>query len=219
VFTGLVLGLGTVTDRRPSVAGQVLAITADFPLDDPLEGESIACNGACLTARNINGASFLADVSPETLDKTTLGRLARGSRINLERALRLGDRFGGHMVSGHVDCVGRVEDRVRQGEYTLFTFSIAAEQTRYVVGKGSIAINGVSLTVNSCQADRLMVSIIPHTLAETNLGLLRKGDGVNIEVDIIGKYVERLLAPQHSAAAVKLSGIDSAFLAEHGFLK
>jgi len=196
----------------------VFLLEADFDLADPEEGESIAVNGVCLTARDIKGNSFLVDVSPETLSRTELGDLQTGSRVNLERALRLSDRLGGHLVSGHIDTQGRVEERRSEGDFTLFTFSLSRSLTKYVIEKGSVAINGVSLTVNSCQEERFTVSIIPHTLAVTTLGELQPGDRVNIEVDIIGKYVEKLLAVKSDPAGTG-SKINAAFLAEHGFLK
>ena len=218
MFTGIIEGRGSIQLAQASGGGMVFLLEADFDLTDPEEGESIAVNGVCLTARDIKGNSFLVDVSPESLSCTSLGTLKMGSRVNLERALRLSDRLGGHMVSGHVDTQGRVEDRSSKGDFTLFTFSLSHSLVKYVIEKGSVAINGVSLTVNSCQGEQFTVSIIPHTLAVTTLGELKQGDMVNIEVDIIGKYVEKLLADKsdHAGAGSK---INSAFLAEHGFLR
>jgi riboflavin synthase len=216
MFTGIIQGLGTLFEKRPAGGGMIFGLEADFVLTDPEEGESIAVNGACLTARNITGRRFYVDVSPESLARTILGRLQTGNRVNLERALRLSDRLGGHLVSGHVDAMGQVEQRRSAGDFTLFTFSLDSGLTRYVIEKGSITINGVSLTVNSCERDRFSVSIIPHTLAVTTLGALREGDLVNIEVDMIGKYVEKLLAEKAVGGGVQ-SRINPAFLAEHGF--
>lgn len=218
MFTGIIQGRGKVVRQQSSGGGKVFCLEADFDLEDPEEGESIAVNGVCLTARDIKGRSFLVDVSPETLSRTGLGNLKGGSLVNLERALRLSDRLGGHLVSGHVDAQGKVEERETVGDFTLFTFSLPRTLIKYVIEKGSVAINGVSLTVNSCTSDRFTVSIIPHTLVVTTLGDLKPGDMVNIEVDIIGKYVEKMLMDK-SEAAVKGSKINSAFLAEHGFLK
>jgi riboflavin synthase len=218
MFTGIIQGKGKVQRAQASGGGMVFLLETDFDLTDPEDGESIAVNGVCLTARDIKGNSFLVDVSPETLSRTGLAKLQSGSQVNLERALRLSDRLGGHMVSGHVDTQGRVEDRRNEGDFTLFTFSLSPSLVKYVIEKGSVAINGVSLTVNSCEGDRFTVSIIPHTLAVTTLGELKPGDRVNIEVDIIGKYVEKLLSDKagHPGSDSK---INSAFLAEHGFLK
>ena len=196
----------------------VFCLEADFDLTDPEEGESIAVNGTCLTAYDIAGRRFLVDVSPETLSRTCLGALGVGSQVNLERALRLADRLGGHLVSGHVDALGRVEERRPAGDFTLFTFSLDAGLSKYIIEKGSVTINGVSLTVNTCTGSRFSVSIIPHTLAVTTLGELKPGMLVNIEVDIIGKYVEKLLAEQ-AVPGDGASRINPAFLAEHGFLR
>lgn len=218
MFTGIIQGKGIVKRVQSTGRGMVFLLESDFDLADPEEGESIAVNGVCLTAYNIRGNSFSVDVSPESLSRTGLGGLATGSRVNLERALRLSDRLGGHLVSGHVDARGRVEDRRNDGDFTLFTFSLSRSLAKYVIEKGSVAINGVSLTVNSCLEERFTASIIPHTLAVTTLGDLKPGDMVNIEVDIIGKYVEKLLADK-SAHPESGSKINSAFLAEHGFLK
>lgn len=216
MFTGIIQGLGTLIEKRPAGGGMIFGLEADFELTDPEEGESIAVNGACLTARNIKGNRFYVDVSPESLRRTGLGRLQAGSKVNLERALRLCDRLGGHLVSGHVDAQGQVKERRAAGDFTVFTFTLDAGLTRYVIEKGSITINGVSLTVNACERDRFSVSIIPHTLAVTTLGALREGDWVNVEVDMIGKYVEKLLAEK--AVGSGSSRINPAFLAEHGFL-
>lgn len=217
MFTGIIQGFGTVAEKRAAGGGVVFALEADFDLTDPEEGESIAVNGTCLTARNITGNRFLADVSPESLSCTGMGSLSVGSRVNLERALRLSDRLGGHIVSGHIDGLATVEERRNAGDFTLFVFSLDPSLTKYVIAKGSITINGVSLTVNSCEHSRFSVSIIPHTLSITTLGELKQGDKVNIEVDIIGKYVEKLLGGNVNAQSGK-SAISSSFLAEHGFL-
>lgn len=219
MFTGIIEGVGRIGGKRTAGGGVVLDIEAGFVLADPREGESIATSGVCLTAYAIRGNRFSADVSPETLSRTKLGLLGPGDPVNLERALRLSDRLGGHIVSGHIDCLATVTSRKEVGDYTLFSFSLAKEQDRYIIEKGSIAIDGVSLTVNSCGAGTFAVSIIPHTLKETTLGGLKVGGKVNIEVDVIGKYVAKLLLP-----GTPLRGVDGAesinpeFLARHGFL-
>ena len=217
MFTGIIQGKGKIFETRSAGVGLVFGIEADFEISDPEEGESIAINGVCLTARNISGRRFHADVSPESLSKTNLGDMSVGSGVNLERALRLSDRLGGHLVSGHVDAVGEVIAKENLGNFTIFTFRIPAGLNRYIIQKGSITIDGISLTVNSCDQQTFSVSIIPHTMQVTMLGHLDQGSKVNLEVDIIGKYVEKLLTTENSVN--KGSAISTSFLAEHGFLK
>jgi len=156
-------------------------------------GDSISVNGVCLTATTA-GRTLLFDLSPETVKSSNLGELKTNEKVNLERALRLSDRLGGHMVTGHVDTIGAIKDRREAGEYTLYSFSASPEILKYIVKKGSVAIDGISLTVTGVDDRSFSVSIIPHTLTATNIGDKRRGDKVNIEVDIIGKYVEKLLA-------------------------
>jgi len=218
MFTGIVAGTGILRGKRGAGGGLAFDLEAGFDLADPEEGESIAINGVCLTAYTIKGHRFIVDVSPESLARTTLGDLGVGSPVNMERALRLSDRLGGHIVSGHVDCVATVREKRSTGAFTLFSFSLPEQWNRYVIEKGSVTIDGVSLTVNSCSAGRFEVSIIPHTLQQTTLGRLKIGNSVNIEVDIIGKYVEKLLAVQLVTSSGQEQGkINPAFLAEHGF--
>ena len=219
MFTGIILGKGTIFEKRPAGGGMLFGIAADFDLPEPEEGESIAVNGVCLTAREIKGRRFLVDVSPESLSRTNLGNLTTGSVVNLERALRLSDRLGGHMVSGHVDAASEVLERKPLGDFVLFTFAVPQGFGRYIIEKGSIAIDGISLTVNHVDDKTFAVSIIPHTLMVTTLGAIKAGDRVNIEVDLIGKYVEKLLAAKEGEGAGHGSRINPAFLAEHGFLK
>lgn len=219
MFTGIIQGKGRLLEKRPSGGGMLFMIEADFELTDPEEGESIACNGVCLTAKEIRGRRFTVDVSPESLGRTNLGEKATGSLLNLERALRLSDRLGGHLVSGHVDGVAKVLSRKPEGDFVRFVFSIPPDCDRYIIEKGSITIDGISLTVNGCDASTFTVAIIPHTLEVTTLGTLQQGGEVNIEVDLIGKYVEKLLSVKDEDGAASGSGINPAFLAENGFLK
>ncbi len=217
MFTGIVEGLGTIRDVRSQGKGLVFTIEPDFALEDPQTGESIAVNGVCLTATTISQNRFTADVSPETLSRTTLGSMKRGSRVNLERAVRPTDRLGGHIVSGHIDGVGQVQEVRHEGDFTIFTFSISQKLDRYIIEKGSIAIDGISLTVNSCWKGGFSVAIIPHTAQRTTMGFRKGGDKVNIEVDVIGKYIEKLLTAGR-AAPDRQERIDRDFLAKHGFM-
>jgi riboflavin synthase len=194
MFTGIVEGTGTVTEIKRRTKESTLSITANRI--DPSElrpGDSIAVNGACLTVTSISGGAFTTDASRETLSRTNLGRLRAGSRVNLERSLRAGDRMGGHIVNGHVDGVGTVGSKMKSGSSVEFKFTVPEDLSRYIVEKGSVAVDGVSLTVNSADGNEFSVNIIPYTLAETTFGALRKGSRVNIECDIIGKYVEKFM--------------------------
>ncbi len=219
MFTGIILGKGRVVEKRPAGGGMLFTVEADFDLPDPEEGESIAVNGVCLTAKQISGRRFTVDVSPESLQRTTLGDLGFGSLVNLERALRLSDRLGGHLVSGHVDGVATVENVLPEGDFIRFTFGLPPGVDRYIIEKGSIAVNGISLTVNQCSGKSFSVAVIPHTLQVTTLGRVSKGDKVNIEVDLIGKYVEKLLAVKTDDTRSEKSRINPAFLSEHGFMR
>ncbi|MBM9605460.1 riboflavin synthase [Desulfopila inferna] len=217
MFTGIIEGTGRLLEKRSRGGGLVFRLQADFDLADPQEGESIAVNGSCLTAYDIEQRRFSVDISPESISRTTLGRLSVGRIVNMERALRLTDRLGGHIVSGHIDCTAEVVDVKKAGEFTLFTFALAERLSRYIIEKGSVAIDGISLTVNDCEQQRFSVSIIPHTLQITTLGQLKKGSVVNIEVDIIGKYVEKLMAAKSKGKEAAATDIGPGFLADHGF--
>lgn len=195
MFTGIVQAVGTVLALTPRGGDvELLVDTAGLGLADASLGDSIAVGGACLTATRIEGTRFAADVSNETLAKTTLGRLRNGSRVNLEKALKAGQALGGHYVTGHVDGVGRVVAAHDDGRSWRVTFEVPADLARYVAPKGSVTIEGVSLTVNEVEGSRFGVNLIPHTRDVTTLGTLQPGDPVNLEIDIIARYVERLLA-------------------------
>jgi len=219
MFTGIILGKGTIVEKRSFGKGLIVTLEADFDLVDPEEGESIAVNGVCLTAKNISGRRFSVDVSPESLARTNLGGLLVNSKVNLERALRLSDRLGGHLVSGHVDAVSSVLEKRPLGDFLQFTFAVPAGLGRYIIEKGSIAIDGTSLTVNSCDDRIFSIVVIPHTLEVTILGSAQEGSSVNIEVDLIGKYVEKLLQADPGNGDAAPGGINPEFLAKHGFLK
>lgn len=217
MFTGIIEGTGKLLERRSAGGGLTFRLQADFDLADPVEGESIAVNGICLTAYDIEDRRFTVDISPESVSRTTLGELSVGGVVNMERALKLSDRLGGHLVSGHVDCTARVTEIKGVGDFTLFSFALSEKLGRYIIEKGSITIDGISLTVNWCEQERFSVSIIPHTLQMTTLGKLKKGSRVNIEVDLVGKYVEKLLLAKPEADGKDQGKINPGFLAEHGF--
>lgn len=196
MFTGIVTVLGTLGARFPRGPGARLDLRARFD-DGPLVlGESIAVDGACLSVDAIGPDGFEVDASGETLARTTLGALQPGTPVHLERALRVGDRLGGHFVTGHVDGVGRLIERRPLGEATWMALRLPRELARFVAEKGSITIDGVSLTVNSVNADRFEVVLIPHTLAKTKLGALEPGAWVNVEVDLMARYAARLSSPE-----------------------
>ncbi|MFZ5453185.1 MAG: riboflavin synthase [Thermodesulfobacteriota bacterium] len=214
MFTGLVEGLGEITASSRLAEGCKLTVALPFPAGELALGDSVAVAGACLTVVEIASKTAAFEVSPETLARTTLALKKAGDRVNLERALRLGDRLGGHLVTGHVDGKGVLRER-REGPASLFLqFEMPAALSRYVIEKGSIAIDGVSLTVNTCRGHTLTVNIIPHTAQKTTLAQLRVGAEVNLETDIIGKYVEKLLGGGSGEAP----GVTAELLARHGFL-
>ena len=194
MFTGLIETVGLLTRIEPASGGAQLEIYApDFGRDLAI-GDSVAVNGSCLTIVKFDRGGFVADVSSETLDKTAVRSLRTGSKVNLERAMRLSDRMGGHMVSGHVDGVGELVQRHVSGNATAYQFEIPEELAPYVVDKGSIAIDGISLTVARLKGNMVALAVIPHTEASTTLGEMAIGTPVNIEVDLIGKYVYRAVA-------------------------
>ena len=191
MFTGLIEVLGRVVRAQPDAdGGRRLTIGAPFASQLTM-GESVAVSGACLTVVDFDVSSFQVQAGPETLRKTTLGDLAAGDPVNLERSLRLGDRLGGHLVQGHVDGVGTVVERIRHGDWETVWFEGPSELLTPMVPKGSVAVDGVSLTLVDVTRDRFSVALIPHTLAETTLGLKPVGAGVNLETDLIGKYVSK----------------------------
>lgn len=217
MFTGIIEGSGAITALRPSGEGRRLTILADFDLTGTRIGDSIAVNGACLTAVAIEGRHFTADVSPETVTRSTFATARVGARVNLERAMTLSSRLDGHIVSGHVDGVGRLSDRREFSNAILLTFTVPADLTRYMIEKGSVAVDGVSLTINRVDNTGFDVTLIPHTASLVTVGVKRVGDAVNIETDLIGKYVERLLTRPASPRAS--GGIDMTLLARTGFLR
>jgi riboflavin synthase len=192
MFTGIVEELGEIVAIEPLGDSARLAIRGPLVTEDAAHGASIAVNGVCLTVADLKEDVFTADVMKETLDRSSLGTVEPGSRVNLERPVRLADRLGGHLVQGHVDGVGEILSRQPGEHWDVVEVSLPPALTRYVVDKGSITVDGISLTVVEAAADRFTISLIPTTLALTTLGLKGPGDPVNLEVDVIAKYVERL---------------------------
>jgi riboflavin synthase len=193
MFTGLVEVLGLVRDAAADGAGCRLTVAAPAIAAELRPGDSVAVNGACLTVVAADAESCAFQLSPETLQRTNLGELRPGDRVNLERSLRLSDRLGGHLVLGHVDGVGRIAERIQEGEWVTMWFTCAANLAAQMVSKGSVAVDGVSLTVVEAGADRFSVALIPHTLAQTTLGFKGSGAAVNLETDLLAKYVWKCL--------------------------
>lgn len=191
MFTGIVTDIGTVL-TVDDTDGRRVEIATSYDLGDVAIGASISCAGCCLTVVEKGDSSFTVDVSRETLSATTLGDWAEGTRINLETALKLGDELGGHLVSGHVDGVARLTARRPDGESVRLTFEVPPALARFIASKGSVAVDGVSLTVNEVEGATFGVNVIPHTLAETTLGGLEEGAAVNLEIDLLARYVARL---------------------------
>lgn len=216
MFTGLVEELGKVKAMTRGAKSVRLTVQAKVVLGDVKLGDSIAVNGTCLTVVDYGDTWFTADVMPETVDRTALAGLKNGDTVNLERTLRVGDRLGGHIVTGHIDGVGTIRAKEQNDNAVVVRIEAPPEVMRYVVHKGSIAIDGISLTVVAAGPDWFTVSLIPHTASVTTLGFKGVGAPVNLEADVIGKYVEKLLGMTPGAQGKK-GGVSASFLAEHGF--
>lgn len=216
MFSGIIEAVGKIQSVHSGSDGARIAVNAGPLLEGVKIGDSVAVNGACLTVVAFGGQTFEADVSPETLRLTNLGVLKTGNSVNLERALALGDRLGGHMVTGHIDGLGRVRSRRPEGDSIWLTVEAPPAVMRYIVHKGSVAVDGISLTVAACDEDSFSIAIIPHTSEQTTLTSKRDGAPVNLEADLIGKYVEKLLSP-HAAAEGRPDGISLGTLKEHGY--
>ena len=212
MFTGLIEDIGTIVKLEKKGGGALLVVTHGAVLDDLKCGDSVAVDGVCLTITELRPPSFSVEASAETIRRTTLEAKKPNEKVNLERALRLNDRLGGHLVTGHVDEVGTIASIVPEGSSQKITITVSAKTNRYVVEKGSVAIDGISLTVNEVRDDRFSVNIIPYTASQTTLTERRPGDKVNIEADILGKYLERLIGKKPQGK------LDAQFLSEHGFL-
>ncbi len=216
MFTGLVECVAEI--RTVQQKGGILELSLALPLDltDSKVGDSFCVQGVCLTAVGLGSGTLRVEVSRETLERTTLGSCKPGRRVNVERALRLSDRLGGHLVTGHVDGIGRMLEKREQGRNVEMRFRADPGTARYLVEKGSVCVDGVSLTLGVCEADTFSVHLIPHTLGQTTLQGLRPGDPVNLEADIIGKYVEKLLAPR-ATSADPAQGVSKELLEKYGF--
>ncbi len=220
MFTGIIEALGRIKGKASAGQGLRFTIKADGKWSDLARGESIAVNGICLTVVDLLGSEFTVDVSPETLSRTTIRQFKVGDPLNLERAVKPSDRLGGHIVTGHIDTTGIVLSRQEQAGFTLFSIGIPVRYSKYMIEKGSIAVDGISLTVNDCGDSSFSVSIIPFTATHTIIGTRKTGDVVNVEFDIIGKYVERLLLAGRDGRAKDADEgtISREFLAKHGII-
>ncbi len=214
MFTGLIETVGELVSIERRGASGSLTVKTALPLDEIRIGDSIAINGACLTVVRKGGGAVTFDVSPETIDRTAFKNLKSGSPLNMERAMRLSDRLDGHLVSGHVDCIATVIERREVAGNIVFSFRFPAEFAKYIAAKGSVAIDGISLTVNSVGPDSFSVNIIPHTASKTTLLQKRAGDEVNIETDLLCRYLERLLAGREA----REGGVTLDLLAKNGFM-
>ena len=208
MFTGIIEELGRVL----TITNYELSVNSDCVLENTKLGDSISVNGVCLTVTKLNNNGFSADMSPETLRVTALKELKIGSAVNLERAVKMGDRMGGHIVSGHVDGIGKCLRITQVKDFYEIEIELPKELAKYTVKKGSIAVNGISLTIAEVSSNIIKIAVIPHTFENTNLSILKNGDFVNIETDILAKYVEKFLSTSDNK-----SGISMEFLTENGF--
>ncbi|MBW1920981.1 MAG: riboflavin synthase [Deltaproteobacteria bacterium] len=218
MFTGLVEGRGKIRDAIRRGKDMRLTVSPLLDMSDLQVGDSVSVEGVCLTVTEVNKGFFSVDVSSETLLRSTLGLVKQGDEVNLERSLKVGDRIGGHLVSGHVDGVGKIAGKERAGDSWVLRIEIKEDLARYIVNKGSVAVDGISLTVNRCDGSAFEVNIIPETAAVTGILKKKSGDLVNIETDIIGKYVEKFLSNRDSVYdQAKGSRIDEKMLRDYGF--
>lgn len=222
MFTGIIESFGTIKRIESKGEGRVLSIGCDLDLSATKIGDSIAVNGACLTAVSIEKHGFKVDMAPETVERTTFKHLAVGSRVNIERALKLSDRIDGHLVSGHIDGTGIISSIVRKSNALIFRVDVPVRIAEDMIEKGSVAVEGISLTINHCTDKDFEVSIIPHTADITTIGHKKVGDAVNIETDMIGKYIKKILSKRNSSKNDALpegkNDISVELLARNGFL-
>jgi riboflavin synthase len=218
MFTGMIEEIGRIRSIKQADKSAQMTIEAHTILNGMQLGDSIAVSGPCLTVVAFDASSFTVDISPETLRATLLGEMRSGDPVNLERAMQAGGRFGGHMVSGHIDGIGALTKKREEGNALVLTFSATREILDISIPKGSIAVDGISLTINDVSKDSFSVSIIPHTARMTTLGKKGIGGRVNLESDLIGKYVERILSRKGESRGKQEKSIDTGFLSEHGFM-
>lgn len=217
MFTGIIEGFGTIRSITGSGQGKKMSLESDFDLTNTKIGDSIAVNGACLTAVKLSGRVFDVDVSPETIEKSTFKSARPGDRVNLERALKLSDRLDGHIVSGHIDGTGIIDSVENQSNAIIIRVKAPQSVMKYIIEKGSIAVDGTSLTVNSCDETSFSLAIIPHTKGLSTIGFKKPGDAVNLEADVVGKYIEKLITGSKSSSD-KNEGMSIDFLRSNGFL-
>jgi len=221
LFTGIIESFGTIKRIESSGEGRVLHIGCDLDLSESNIGDSIAVNGACLTAVSLERNAFKVDMAPETVERTTFKHLRSGSRVNIERALKLSDRIDGHLVSGHIDGTGTIASINRKSNAVIIRINVLPKLAADMIEKGSVAVEVISLTINHCSDKDFEVSIIPHTADITTIGRKRVGDAVNIETDMIGKYVKKMLmgsVSKNDALPKGKKGISMELLAKNGFL-
>jgi riboflavin synthase len=216
MFTGIIEEVGSIEQMKQTGAAIVMTISSKKILEDVHLGDSIAINGVCLTVTSFDKVRFSVDVMPETVKATSLKHLNRGSKVNLERAMAAGGRFGGHFVSGHVDGIGEIIKKQKQDNAIYYEIKVSEDLMSYIIMKGSIAIDGTSLTVFGVTENTFTISIIPHTISETIIGAKGPGDIVNIECDMVGKYIEKFIQ-QRFESGKKNSTLTGNFLEEHGY--
>lgn len=222
MFTGIIEEIGRIDQVRQSGEAIVMNIAAKKVLSDVALGDSIAVNGVCLTVTSYTNLSFTVDLMPETVRATSLNGLGRGAKVNLERAMSAEGRFGGHFVSGHVDGIGKIISKEPKDNAVYFTIEVSDDLRHYMIHKGSVAVDGTSLTIFGVDENSFTISIIPHTIEETIIGSKGVGDIVNIECDMIGKYIEQFITrkkspPRKSSQPIKQTSLSEQFLSEHGF--
>ena len=218
MFTGIIEEIGIIQEIIKGEKSSVISIKASKILEETILGDSICVNGVCLTVTKMTKDTFEADVMAETLRKSNIGKLSIGSKVNLERALKLEGRFGGHIVSGHIDGVGEIISLIKEDNATWVTVKTSKDILKYIVMKGSIAIDGISLTVAYIDNEVFKVSIIPHTGGETTLLHKKNGETVNLECDVIGKYIEKFMRLKEESEIIKKQLLDETFLRENGFI-